>query len=37
LIGVYRGHVTTLANSIADYRHKLVQKSQINRIPELLT
>jgi len=36
LVGVYRGQVTTLANSIADYRQKLVQKSQINRIQEAL-
>lgn len=36
LVGVYRGQVTTLANSITDYRQKLVQKSQINRIQEAL-
>lgn len=36
LVGVYRGQVTTLANSIADYRQKLVHKSQINRIQEAL-
>lgn len=36
LVGVYRGQVTTLANSIADYRQKLIQKSQINRIQEAL-
>ena len=36
LVGVYRGQVTTLANSIADYRQKLVRKSQINRIQEAL-
>ena len=36
LVGVYHGQVTTLANSITDYRQKLVQKSQINRIQEAL-
>jgi hypothetical protein len=36
LVGVYRGQVTTLANSIADYRQKLIQKSQINPIQEAL-
>jgi hypothetical protein len=36
LVGVYRGQVTTLANSIVDYRQKLVQKSQVNRIQEAL-
>ena len=32
LVGVYRGQVTTLANSIADYRQKLIEKSRINQI-----
>ena len=36
LVGVYRGQVTTLANSITDFRQKLVQKSQITRIQEAL-
>ena len=36
LVGVYRGQVTTLANSISDYRLKLVENSQINRIQEAL-
>ena len=36
LVGVYRGQVTTLANSITDYRQKLVQKSQVNRLQEAL-
>ena len=36
LVGVYRGQVTTLANSITDYRQKLVRNSQIIRIQEAL-
>jgi hypothetical protein len=36
LVGVYRGQVTTLANSIVDYRQKLVDRSRINQIQEAL-
>lgn len=36
LVGVYRGQVTTLANSISDYRQKLVANSRINQIQEAL-
>ena len=36
LVGLYRGQVTTLANSIADYRQKLIEKSRINRLLEAL-
>lgn len=36
LVGVYRGQVTTLANSISDYLQKLVAKSQINALQEAL-
>lgn len=36
LVGVYRGQVTTLANSITDYRQKLVERSHINQIQEAL-
>jgi hypothetical protein len=36
LVGVYRGQVTTLANSITDYRQKLVAKSRINQLQEVL-
>lgn len=36
LVGVYRGQVTTLANSIADYRQKLVHKSSVNQVLEAL-
>lgn len=37
LVGLYRGQVTTLANSIADYRQKLIEKSRINRLLEAST
>jgi len=36
LVGLYRGQVTTLANSIADYRQKLIEKSRINPLQEAL-
>ena len=36
LVGVYRGQVMTLANSITDYRQKLIQRSTINQILEAL-
>jgi hypothetical protein len=36
LIGVYRGQVTTLSNSVTGYRNKLVEDSPINQIHEAL-
>jgi len=36
LVGVYRGQVSTLSNSITGYRQKLVEKSPINLIQEAL-
>ncbi len=36
LVGVFRGQVTTLGNSITDYRKNLIQKAKINQIQEAL-
>jgi len=36
LVRVYRGQVTTLGNSIADYRQKLITKSRITDIQDAL-